>query len=288
MRNPHATLVGLAAWSLGAIGFLTVGLDAHDVSAGVTTAAVREAVEFVSKKFGKEVASEGVEAVTRQIEKIGATYGDEGLEAIRKVGPQAAKLADDAGVHGAEAVRMMSRYGEKGVWVAGKSERLALVARYGDDAAEALLKQGEIAEPLIKEYGPNAAKALKTVSEQNGRRLAIMAEEGELKKFMLQPQLFDTIGKYGDRAADFVWKNKGALAVGTALAAFLADPEPFLDGTRDIAEIAAKSVVLPVALDISESVNWTAFFITFLGGLTALWMWRSYLRHRAEMKSAKS
>lgn len=269
-------------------GLVATGPGIAAVSAGVTTAAVREAVEYVSKKFGKEVASEGVEAVVRKAEKIGAAYGDEGLEALRKVGPQAAKIADDAGIRGAEAVRIMSRYGEKGVWVAGKSERLALVTQYGDDAAEALLKQGEIAEPLIKEFGPNAAKALKTVSEQNGRRLAMMTSDADLQKVMFKTEVLDVVGKYGDRAADFVWRNKGSLAVGTALAAFLANPEPFLDGTRDIAEIAAKSIVLPVALDISESVNWTAFFVTFAGGLTAFWMWRSYQRRRSESKSSPS
>ena len=46
---------------------------------------------------------------------------------------------------------------------------------------------------------------------------------------------------------DFVWRHKGALAVGTILAAFPADPGPFLAGTRDLGAIAAEAVVRPAA-----------------------------------------
>ena len=46
---------------------------------------------------------------------------------------------------------------------------------------------------------------------------------------------------------DFLWRHKGALAVGAVLTVFLADPEPFLDGTRDLAEVAVATALPPVA-----------------------------------------
>jgi hypothetical protein len=45
---------------------------------------------------------------------------------------------------------------------------------------------------------------------------------------------------------DFVWQHKGALAVSATLAAFLADPEPFLDGSRVLAGRAAEAATRPV------------------------------------------
>lgn len=52
--------------------------------------------------------------------------------------------------------------------------------------------------------------------------------------------------KPGDHAADFIWRNKGVLASGAALTAFLANPEPFLNGKRDLAQVATDGVVKPV------------------------------------------
>ena len=60
------------------------------------------------------------------------------------------------------------------------------------------------------------------------------------------PELLGVVTKNGDKAVNFLWQNKGTLAGGAALAAFLADPEPFLNGTRDIAAVAGETVVKPV------------------------------------------
>jgi hypothetical protein len=60
------------------------------------------------------------------------------------------------------------------------------------------------------------------------------------------------VGRYGDRALDFVWRHKGALAVSAALAAFLADAGPFLDGSRTLAGCAASAAARPVA----DALGW--------------------------------
>ena len=47
---------------------------------------------------------------------------------------------------------------------------------------------------------------------------------------------------------DFVWRHKGPLAVSTILAAFLADPEAFLGGGRELIGGAAQEATQPIAL----------------------------------------
>jgi hypothetical protein len=72
------------------------------------------------------------------------------------------------------------------------------------------------------------------------RKIALIAGEEGLKKNT--PELFDTIGKYGGKATDFIWKNKGALATAATLTAFLADPEPFIDGARALVAPAMDNI----------------------------------------------
>jgi|GEM_PF-6000567 len=68
--------------------------------------------------------------------------------------------------------------------------------------------------------------------------------------------LLDVVGRYGDKAADFIWVNKGALVVAATLTAFLHNPKPFIDGV----------MALPVAAigDIAPHVNWTLVIITVI------------------------
>jgi hypothetical protein len=65
----------------------------------------------------------------------------------------------------------------------------------------------------------------------------MMAEGGELAALGRSPEIMDVIARYGAPAMDFIWRNKGPLAVGTALTAltaFLANPKPFIDGTSQL------------------------------------------------------
>lgn len=210
-------------------------------------ALVRELAEQMLRRAGKEAGEEGVEVLTRKLEGIAARHGDDAARAVAKVGPRGITALEEAGEYAPQAIRLMARHGDRAVWVIAKKNRLALFANLGDDAAESMLRHGQIAEPLLEAYGQPAAAALKTVSSRNARRLAMMADDGTLQKIGRTPELLEVIGRYGDRAADFVWRNKGALAVGTALAAFLANPEAFLSGTADLTRAVADSTVKPVA-----------------------------------------
>lgn len=228
-------------------------------------AIAREMAEYVMKKFGKEVADEGVETLTQKIETVIVKYGDDGVAAVKNVGPRSFRLIEEAGENGLESVKLMAKYGDKAVWVVEKKGRLAIFVKYRDNAAEAMIKHGEIAEPLIGKFGDSAALALKSVSSQNARRISMLEDAGELAAIGRTPELLTVVGKYGDAAMDFVWKNKGALTVAAALAAFLSDPEPFINGSRDLAQTVGTSLVQPIAEEVGKRTNWTLIVLILIG-----------------------
>lgn len=251
-------------------------------------ALAREAAEYVMRKFGKEAAEVSVETLTRKIETLAIKHGDDVFLAVRKVGPRTLRIVEEAGEHGVESVKLMARYGDDAVWVVAKKNRMAIFVKYGDNAAESMMKHGEIAEPLLTSFGKPAAGALKSVSSQSGRRLAMMAEDGQLAKIGQTPELLEVVARYGDRAADFIWRNKGALTVTAALTAFLANPEPFLDGATDITTIVADNAVKPianvpgqVASEAARNTNWTIVVVCAVCVIGLLAGARLWLRHRA-------
>jgi len=81
---------------------------------------------------------------------------------------------------------------------------------------------------------------------------------------------------------DFIWKNKGALAVGATLTAFLSNPEPFINGVQHL----GSNVATGVGGNIAEHTNWTIVFVSallLLGiYLTARYFFRQLIRSRSE------
>ena len=218
----------------------------------------RELVEFVTRRFSKEVAEEGSEVLTRKVESLLVKYGDEVAEAVRKVGPRSIQLLDEAAAEGAQqSARLLAKHGDDAIWVVGNQSRRSIASKLGDDAAEAMIKHGEIAEPFLEMAGKSGASALCNVSTKSGRQMKMMLDEGALVKIGRTSELMSVVGKYGDNAMEFIWKNKGALLVGTALAAFLSDPEPFINGTKDLATVAANVAIEPLAREIGSRTNWT-------------------------------
>lgn len=249
---------GLLVW-----GLITAG---GTLSAGVMTKAASEAAEYVMKTFGKEAADQGVKKLSTEAERLAVKHGDEALTAFRKVGPKAITLIDDAGEQGPEAVKLLAKYGDEAAWVAAKPERLARVSKLGDEGAEALIRHQQVAVPLLDELGAPAAQAMKGLSKQEGRRLAMMSAEGELKKIGRTEELLKVIGKYGDKGMDFVWRNKVVLGSAAVLAAFLNDPEPYIEGIlKPVASIPGQ-----VASEAAKSIDWTVLSAVIVGAGTLL------------------
>ena len=98
--------------------------------------------------------------------------------------------------------------------------------------------------PLARSSG----RAMAGLAPRNARRLAILAEDGALARSGRWGELVAVIERHGDRAMDFVWRHKGALAVTTVLGAFLAEPEAFLGGGRELIGGAAQEAMQPIAI----------------------------------------
>jgi len=266
--------------------FLLIGIYGA-ADAGVKTKAAKEAAEYILGKFGKEAAEQGVETLTRKIEVLAVKHGDDAITAVKSVGPRIFRIVEEAGEHGSQAIKLMARHGDDAVWVVAKKNRLAIFVKYGDDAAESMMKHGELAEPLIQAMGKPAAGALNAVSKQNGRRLAMMADDGVLTKIGRTDEFLGVVRKHGDAAMDFIWANKGSLTVAAALTAFLANPEPFINGTADITKVVAENVGQPlasipgqVASEAARTTNWTlvlSVVVIVVGGISGVRVW---LRHR--------
>jgi len=250
------------------------------VKAQSKAALARELVESLGVRFGREVSEAGTELLTQKVEVLLAKYGDDAAEAIKKLGPRSVHLIEDAATEGAQAAKWLAKFGDNAVWVVGNQGRRSLAVRLGDDAAEAMIKHGEIAEPILEFGGKTAANALRNVSEQNGRRIAMMTDQGELAKIGRADELFGVIAKYGDRGMEFIWKNKGALAVGTALTAFLVEPDPFIEGTQSLAEAITSSAVVPLVKNIGSNTNWTLTIVALSICLMTYLLIKQWLRRR--------
>lgn len=247
--------------------------------AGVKSSVARETAEYVLERFGKDVGEETLETLTGKIGQYGSKYGDDAIGAIRKIGPRGFKILDDAGKNAPDVIRLLNRSGNEAVWVVSTPRKLAIFVKYGNDAADAMIKHPGTAEPLIEQFGVSAAKALRTVSGQNSRRIGMMADDGSLAASGKANEMLEIIGRHGDLAADWIWRNKGSLAVATIATAFLSNPESFLNGTVEIAKVGGETIMRPITEQITGSINWNLFLIATIAVLSVLvcsrigWQW---------------
>ena len=151
--------------------------------------------------------------------------------------------ADLAGTAAREVAERLGR------GLRGAASRRA--ARHVDDAARAVmphLNVGMTRVPLAR----SSSRAMAALAPRNTRRLAMLAEDGTLARSGRWGELVAVIERHGDRAMDFVWRHKGALAVTTVLGAFLAEPEAFLGGGRELIGGAAREATQPLA-DVADA-----------------------------------
>jgi hypothetical protein len=255
---------------VGCLILVAALLGGGPAQAGVMSKALRETFEFMGRKFGRQVLEEGAERVSVRMTRLASQHGEELVgTAFRKVGPRAGRLVEEAGDRGGLALRLLARRGEEAIPLIARPSALAKVARYGDEAAVAIIKHGTVGEQLVGQFAKEGAEALAKVTPRQGRRLAMMAAKGELK-----PELMQVISRYGNPACDFIWRNKGALAVGATLTAFVTSPGPFLEGTQKLTSAIADATMKPLAVGVANNTNWT--LLAVIG--TAILVVLGYLR----------
>ncbi len=276
------------------LALLSLSLTALPASADGKTKAAQEVAEYVLQRFGKEAAKDGTQALARRIERAAVAHGDEVFKAVRLVGPNGLHLIEDAGTHSKQVARLLAQHGEHGaVFVASRPKAMQLFLTHGEEAAAALVRTRGVAQPAIEAFGKPAALAFQSVAKpQNARRLAMMAAEGgELAKIGRTPEVLGVLEKYGDPALEFVWRHKTLFASAAVLTAFLADPEPFITGAKDITQVVAENTIKPIAsvpaivakegaAEVAKGTNWTLIFLAMIAApaLLVAARWRLFRR----------
>ena len=254
-------------------------LAADVCRADVASKVVQETAEFLLRSGGQKIAGETAETLTRKMTTLAARHGDDVVvKAFSRVGPRAATVVREAGEHSGVALRLLGKHGDDALRVAARPKALGLVARLGDDVAAPLIRHGKVGEELIERFGTDGAQALGKLSEQNVRRLAMLVQDHGDK---VTPALVEMFARHGhaDTLAEYVWRNKGALFVGGTLAAFVAQPEPFLnaaetvttkavDAAGTVAGKTLESAIQPITTEAASQFPWGPAILIglFLGG----------------------
>ena len=259
---------------------LTTVIGIDTLSANPAATAFREAAEFIVTKFGKGAAGQTVEEVTEATAKAVAKHGDEALPLLRNSGHAGFTALKQAGENAPDIIKLYVRKGDEALWVISEPKKLSIFIKHGDSAADALLKHPGIADSLIGRYGDEAIGVLNKVSRQGAQRLGIIANNGLLTATERSSELLPVIRRYGDEAMDFIWKNKGSLAVTSVLISFLADPQVYISGAREL-------VIDPVASPVAENTNWTLLIAGVLVVAFLPFIARSIVKARSTLKSEK-
>jgi hypothetical protein len=273
-----------------AIGALTAAVligGQGEAMAVVPAKVVTETMEFLVKRYGDDVLREGTETVAEQVTKVLATYGDEGLEAVRKVGPRGIKVIQEAGEDGLDVVKVINRYGDNAVWVISKPKGMAMFLRYGDDGVKALIKHKGIAEEIIETHGKLAVGVLNAIDTRGARQIAMLQKDGVIKAGEQGDQLLNVIIKYGDKAMSFIWRNKGALGVTAVLGTFIANPEAYIEGGKELIVEGVSRPVTEMGKEVARNTDWTLLGSTGIAMLGILAIWRTLLRRPAAIAGSR-
>lgn len=249
--------------------------------AGPAGAAIRETAEFIMSKFGKGVAGQTVEEVTETTARVVAKHGDQALPLLRNSGHAGFTALKESGENAPKVIKLYARKGDEAIWVISEPKKLAIFIKHGDSAADALLKHPGIADSLIGSYGDEAVGALHSVSRQSAQRLSMVSEDGLLNAAPRSKELLPVIRRYGDEAMDFVWKNKGPLAVAAVLGTFLDDPQTYISGAKEL-------VISPVVEPIVRNINWTLIVAGVLVVVFLPFITRSIIKARSAVESRRT
>lgn len=258
-----------------ALSILCMALAAPDISnAGPAGIAIREVAELILSKFGRGTAGQTLEEITSATAATIARHGEAALPLLRRSGHAGFSALDQAGANAPEVLALFARRGDEAVWLITDPAKLAIFIKHGEPAANPLLKHPGIADGLIGRFGNEAAGAMNALSRQGAQRLSMIASDESLATSGSVSKLLPVVRKYGDEAMDFIWKNKGALAITSVLATFVADPEIYISGAK-------KLVIDPIAAPIVKATRWSLILPGLLTVMLLPFLARAMLRvHR--------
>lgn len=123
---------------------------------GVLSSAAREAME----RIAREVAQESTEAAAKKTAR----------ELLEKAARSIPEIAE-----------YVKKFGDDAYYLVEKPARVELCAQFGDDAAEALVKNGRVAEEMLTRFPTQeCAAGMKNLSREEARELSSLLESGKV------------------------------------------------------------------------------------------------------------
>lgn len=234
------------------------------------SAAARRAAREVVETFGREA----VEAAEPRVLRLIEAYGDDAAKVLRKVGPAGVQTLEKFGASG---LRILATWGDDGLRVLAFEGDAAVtaLARYGDDAVQFMIRHPGVGRDLLTQFGAQVLRP--RLSTEGFRTLGRLSEP--IRSSGRAAEILGVVEKFGDRACDFLWRNKGTIFLASVLTAFLNDPQPYLDGARQL-------LVQPASDALQGAVagtNWTLVVIVamLLSSLSLGVRWAWSTRRRA-------
>ncbi|HMO50087.1 MAG TPA: hypothetical protein PKE26_05140 [Kiritimatiellia bacterium] len=215
------------------------GLMAAPAPGSVVTVggrAVREAVEYSLKRAPSKAMGRLLNESPEAVGKVISRYGDDGIHVVDRFGGPAMKvLLENPDDVGRSAMRMMTKHGDEAVKMAQNPAGLRIMVKESDEMFKAMAKTRHQAYPVLAQHGELGAKALNNLTPARQRELIRLHQERRFSEADFD-KLLKVVGNYGNKGMDFIWRNKGALVVAGGLTAFVANPEPFIEGIRKLGE----------------------------------------------------
>ena len=218
----------------------------------------------VAKEIVEAFGREAVERAEPRIAQLVESLGVDAAKALRRVGPAGIHLVER---HGAAGAKIIAKWGDDGVRLLALEGDAAVAAfsKYGDDAVELLVRHPGAGRQLLENFGGQVLKApLTTEGMVTLNRLAEPIRSSGRAK-----EILDVVEKFGDRACQFLWRNKGVVFGAALLAAFLSDPQPYIDGVKEL-------VVQPASEMGKEAVQRADWTIVFVAVGLALVAWAAF------------
>jgi hypothetical protein len=240
------------------------------VHAGVASVAgkgSREVAEIVLKNGGREITEEALEKTTLQLSRVVEKCGQEALPVCKKYGPKALRVLYDAGDDGGTyLVKAIDQYGDDAIR-AGATRLGRSVIREGNELGiRNVARFNDQIVPLMRRYGSSADRAFAALTETRDAQRLLLLEAEKIIPSIKFGELLDVVGKYGQKGLDFIWKNKGPLAVLDVLVTFLKDPEAYINGVKDLvtAVVVGPDGKGGVVNAVTQAIPWSTLII---GGL---------------------
>ena len=213
------------------------------------SAAAKRAAREVVEAFGREA----VEAAEPRVVRLIEAYGEEVVPVLRRVGPTGVAAMER---YGAPGLKILARWGDDGVRLLAVEGEAAVASlgRYGEEAVELMIRHPGVGRDLLAQFGGQILKTpLRTESMVTLGRLA-----DPIRSSGRAAEIFAVIEKFGDGACEFLWRNKGTIFLATVLAAFLRDPQPYIEGVKQLVVQPATDV----AHEAASRTNWTLVVIS--------------------------